>query len=82
MDSTFDVIRQEMKNYVQNPEYKNLLKKMINYAKNTLGSDIIIHCRANDNSIIKEMNIPIEALQSILWVAFYLKIRKVHGNLI
>jgi V/A-type H+-transporting ATPase subunit E len=59
MNSTFDIIKQEMKNYVQKPEYKNLLKKMINYAKNTLGSDAIIHCRTNDNSILKEMNIPI-----------------------
>jgi len=59
MDSTFDIIKKEMKNYVQNPEYKSLLKKMINYAKNTLGSDIIIHCRSDDNSLIKELNIPI-----------------------
>ena len=59
MDYTFDIIKKEMKNYVQNPEYKNLLKKMINYAKNTLGSDIIIHCRSDDNSLIKELNIPI-----------------------
>jgi V/A-type H+/Na+-transporting ATPase subunit E len=58
-DSTFEVIRQEMINYVQNPEYKNLLKKMVNYAKNTLGPDIIIHCREKDNSIVKGMNIPI-----------------------
>src|SRR3978361_2255319 len=36
MNSTFDIIKKEMKNYVQNPEYKNLLKKMINYTKNTL----------------------------------------------
>ena len=59
MDSTFAIIKQEMKNYVQKPEYKDLLKKMITYAKNTLGSDAIIHCRTNDNSILKEMNIPI-----------------------
>ncbi len=59
MESTFDIIKQEMKNNVQNPEYKNLLKKMINFTKNTLGSDIIIHCRTDDNSIIKELNVPI-----------------------
>jgi V/A-type H+/Na+-transporting ATPase subunit E len=59
MDSTFDIIKKEMKNYVQNPEYKSLLKKMINYAKETLGSDIIIHCRSDDSSLIKELNIPI-----------------------
>ena len=59
MDSTFDIIKQEMKNYVQKPDYKNLLKKMITFSKNTLGQDAIIHCRANDNSILKEMDIPI-----------------------
>jgi V/A-type H+/Na+-transporting ATPase subunit E len=59
MDYTFDIIKKEMKNYVRNPEYKNLLKKMITYAKNTLGSDIIIHCRSADNSLFKELNIPI-----------------------
>lgn len=59
MDSTFDVIKQEMKNYVQKPDYKNLLKKMITFSKNTLGSDAKIHCRTNDTSIFKEMNIPV-----------------------
>ena len=33
MDSTFGVIKKEMKNYVQKPEYKNLLKKMISLCK-------------------------------------------------
>ena len=59
MNSTFGVIMQELENYVQNPEYKNLLKRMINYAKNILGSDIIIHCREKDTSIVKGMDIPI-----------------------
>ena len=59
MDSTFDIIIQEMKGYVQKPEYKNLLKKMITFSKNTLGPDAIIHCRSNDASTLKEMNVPI-----------------------
>lgn len=59
MDSTFDIIKQEMKVYVQKPEYKDLLKNMITYAKNALGPDIILHCRDEDKSVIKEMNIPI-----------------------
>ncbi len=62
MDSTFDVIKQEMKIYVQKPEYKDLLKKMINFAKNTLGPDIIIHCNDGDKSIINNLNIPIGSL--------------------
>ena len=59
MDSTFDLIKQEMKIYAQRPEYKTLLKKMITYARNTLGNDIIIQCRTNDIPIVKEMNVPI-----------------------
>jgi vacuolar-type H+-ATPase subunit E/Vma4 len=59
MDSTFDLIKQEMKSYAQRPEYKNLLKKMVSYARNTLGNDIIIHCRTNDIPIVKEMNVSI-----------------------
>lgn len=59
MDSTFDVIKNEMKLYVSKPEYKKTLIKMINYAKNTLVQNIIIHCRENDLLIIKEMNIPV-----------------------
>ena len=63
MDSTFDIIKQEMKNYVQKPEYKNLLKKMVNYAKNTLGNDTIIHCRSNDLPVVKEMNVTVGPAQ-------------------
>jgi V/A-type H+/Na+-transporting ATPase subunit E len=59
MDSTFGVIKNEMKNYVQKPEYKNLTEKMISFAKNNLGPQIIIHCRDDDKPIFKDTNIPI-----------------------
>ncbi len=57
MDSTFGVIEREMEGYAQKPEYKNLVKKMINYAKSILGNEIIVHCRTKDTLIIKEMNV-------------------------
>jgi vacuolar-type H+-ATPase subunit E/Vma4 len=57
MDSTFEVIKDEMESYAQKPEYKNLVKKMINYAKSILGNEIIVHCRTKDVPILKEMNI-------------------------
>ncbi len=57
MDSTFKVIKDEMESYAQKPEYKNLVKKMINYAKSILGNEIIVHCRTKDVPILKEMNI-------------------------
>jgi V/A-type H+-transporting ATPase subunit E len=59
MDSTFGVIEHEMEGYAQKSEYKNLVKKMINYAKSILGNEIIVHCRAKDTLIIKEMNISV-----------------------
>lgn len=59
MDSTFETIQNEMKFFVQKPDYKELLVKMVSYSKNTLGSDIIIHCRDADRLILKEMNIQI-----------------------
>jgi V/A-type H+-transporting ATPase subunit E len=59
MDSTFGVIRNEMKNYVQKPEYKMLAERMVNFAKNNLGTQIMIHCRDDDKPIFKDMNIPI-----------------------
>jgi V/A-type H+-transporting ATPase subunit E len=59
MDSTFGVIRNEMKNYVQTPEYKKLAERMVNFAKNNLGTQIMIHCREDDKPIFKDMNIPI-----------------------
>jgi vacuolar-type H+-ATPase subunit E/Vma4 len=53
------VIKNEMKNYVQKPEYKKLTEKMISFAKNSLGPQIMIHCREDDKPIFKDMNIPI-----------------------
>jgi vacuolar-type H+-ATPase subunit E/Vma4 len=32
---------------------------MVNFAKNSLGPQIIIHCRDGDKPIFKDMNIPI-----------------------
>ena len=58
MDSTLNTIREELKIYVQKPDYKNTIKKMVKYAKMKLNSqDIIIHCRSDDNIILNGMNI-------------------------
>ncbi len=59
MASTFDVIKNEMNLYVSKPDYKKTLIKMIDYAKNTLGQNIVVRCRENDLLIIKEMSIPV-----------------------
>ena len=56
MDSTFDTITKELKNYTQKPEYKITLQRMLNYAKQKLGQNIIVHCREDDKIILKGMN--------------------------
>ena len=62
MDSTFDTITKELKNYTQKPEYKITLQTMLNYAKQKLGQNIIVHCREDDKIILKGMdNIIVES---------------------
>jgi len=56
MNSTFDTITKELKSYTQKPEYKNTLQRMLNYAKQKLGQNIIVYCREDDKIILKGMN--------------------------
>jgi V/A-type H+-transporting ATPase subunit E len=58
MDTTFKTIENEMKTFAQKPEYRETLLRMVSHAKNTLGTDIIIHCREGDRSVLGEMNVP------------------------
>lgn len=59
MDTTFKTIKNEMKTFAQKPEYRDTLLRLVSYAKNTLGPDIIIHCREGDRFVLGEMNVPI-----------------------
>ncbi|MFB5600163.1 MAG: V-type ATP synthase subunit E [Nitrososphaeraceae archaeon] len=59
MDSNFNMIRQELKNYTQKPEYKEVMEKMVNYAKKRLGNDVTIYCREEDHSIFKEKKLTV-----------------------
>ena len=56
MNSTFDTITKELKSYTRKPEYKNTLQRMLNYAKQKLGQNIIVYCREDDKIILKGMN--------------------------
>jgi vacuolar-type H+-ATPase subunit E/Vma4 len=58
MDTTFKTIKNEMKTFAQRPEYKETLLRMVSYAKNTLGPDIVIHCREGDRSVLGAMSVP------------------------
>lgn len=57
MQSAFVVIQQEIANYTSTPQYKKSLETMVKHAKTKLGQDIIVHCREEDKSILKELGI-------------------------
>src|SRR3712207_6611242 len=56
MDSTFELIRQQIKDYVGKPQYQETLQKMISCAEKELGPPITIHCRSQDVSVLKKIN--------------------------
>lgn len=59
LDSTFDVIKQELSNYTKTSEYKKILQKMVETSKKKLDNNIIIHCRKEDQTIFKSGNITV-----------------------
>ncbi|MBA3978740.1 MAG: hypothetical protein H0X50_11220 [Nitrosopumilus sp.] len=70
MDSTFETVKDELRTFVQKPDYREVLVKMISYSKNTLGSNVIIHCRDDDRLVLREMDIqigsPIDTLGGVI----------------
>jgi vacuolar-type H+-ATPase subunit E/Vma4 len=61
MDSAFNIIRQELKNYAKKPEYKKTLEMMVNHAKKNLGKNVVIHSNVDDSMAIKAMNVTLGA---------------------
>jgi len=59
LESAFDVIKQETKNYVKSPEYKKTLETMVNTSKKKLGQNIIVHCHEEDRTVLKDMGVTI-----------------------
>ena len=57
LDSTFDIIKKDLGEYTQNPEYKNILKKMIKTSKNALGENITIHLKEEDKSFFNDSDV-------------------------
>jgi len=57
MQSAFAVIQQEIENYTRSPQYKKSLETMVSNSKKKLGQDIIVHCREEDKSILKELGV-------------------------
>ena len=59
LGSAFDAIKDELKNYTKTPQYKKTLEIMVNSAKKKIDQNIIIHCRDEDNSLLKNIGVTI-----------------------
>ena len=59
MQSAFDVITKEIETYAKGPQYKKTLETMIGSAKKKLGENIVVHCRDEDKSTLKDMGIAV-----------------------
>ncbi|MGI0068800.1 MAG: V-type ATP synthase subunit E [Nitrosopumilaceae archaeon] len=59
MHSAFNVIKQEIETYTKSTQYKKALETMVNSAKKKLGQNIIVHCRDEDKSSLKDLGITI-----------------------
>jgi len=59
LDSALGVIRQELKNYTKNAQYKKTLEEMINVARKRLGQDVQVHCREEDRQILKDLRVTV-----------------------
>ncbi len=66
LDSTFDMIKQELENYTKTSEYNKKLQKMAETAKNTLGDNMVIHCREEDKAVFSGQDITIGSPIQIL----------------
>ena len=57
MQSAFAIIQQEIENYTKSTQYKKALETMVSNSKKKLGQNIIVHCREEDKSILKELGV-------------------------
>lgn len=57
LESAFNVIRQELKNYTKTPSYKKTLEAMVNISKKKLEQDIIVHCSEEDKAILQNLGV-------------------------
>ncbi|NHI04266.1 hypothetical protein DYY67_1124 [Candidatus Nitrosotalea sp. TS] len=62
MQSAFDVIQKEVENYTKSPQYKKALETMVNSAKKKLGQNIVVHCRDEDKSVLKDMGVTVDKI--------------------
>ena len=60
------MIKEELGNYTKTSEYEKKLQKMAETAKNTLGDNIVIHCREEDKAVFSGQDITIGSSIQIL----------------
>jgi V/A-type H+/Na+-transporting ATPase subunit E len=61
METTFDMLNTELRNYTKKAEYKKTIGKMIEFAKKQLGNEIIIKCRKEDYDLVKALKMNVGA---------------------
>lgn len=59
MHSAFNVIKQEIETYTKSHQYKKALETMVNSSKKKLGQNIVVHCRDEDKSALKDLGVTI-----------------------
>jgi V/A-type H+/Na+-transporting ATPase subunit E len=59
LESAFDVIKQEIRNYVKSSQYRKTLEIMVNTAKKKIDQNITVHCREEDLTVLKEMGVTV-----------------------
>ena len=57
MQSAFNVIKQEIETYAKSPQYKKALETMVDTSKKKLGKTIVVHCREEDKTILKDLGV-------------------------
>ena len=55
LDSTFDIIKQDLVKYTKNSEYKSVIEQMVKTCQKKLDKKITVHCKEEDKSLL---NIP------------------------
>lgn len=51
LETSLGSIRQSLAAYTQKPDYKNVLSRMVEYAKTKLGGEVVVHCREADKAV-------------------------------
>ena len=66
LDSTFNIIKQDLTKYTKNSEYKSVVEKMVKTCQTKLGNKITVHCKEEDKSLFNFPDITVgSSIQTI-----------------